>query len=309
MVCGGCGSPNPDSVRFCGHCGLNLADTSLSQTIISTPEGTAAVPALASRTRADTGVITPPPDSSQAMTIATPATDSDSMTMAAPSQAQSAGTLDLQPGASFGSRYQIECLLGEGGMGAVYKVYDSELGREVALKLVKPELAKSAQTMQRFKRELLLASKISHKNILRIHDLGDWNGIKFITMAFVEGCDLAGLIEKNGRLPFDQAVKFAKQLCAALDAAHSEGVVHRDLKPQNILIDQQDNLYVSDFGLAKSLEPEATMMTRVGQIMGTPRYMSPEQVEATDVDHRSDLYSLGLIFYEMFTATLPFRGE
>jgi tetratricopeptide (TPR) repeat protein len=215
----------------------------------------------------------------------------------------------FEPGSSFGTRYRIEKLLGEGGMGAVYKAYDSELGRTIALKLVRPELATSPQTMARFKQELLLASKISHKNILRIHDLGDWNGIKFITMAFVEGPDMAGLVDKTGRLPFDRALKFTRQLCAALDAAHSEGVVHRDLKPQNILVDQADNVYISDFGLAKSLEAEATMMTRTGQILGTPRYMSPEQVEAKQVDHRSDLYSLGLILYEMFTADVPFRGE
>ena len=223
-------------------------------------------------------------------------------------QIETGGTL-LRPGSSFGSRYRIEALLGEGGMGAVYKAQDSELGRTVALKLVRPELASSAHIMQRFKQELLLASRISHKNILRIHDLGDVEGTKFITMAFVEGPDLANLIEQTGGLPFDRALKFSKQLCSALEAAHHEGVVHRDLKPQNILIDKADNLYVSDFGLAKSLEPEATMMTRVGQVLGTPRYMSPEQVEAKEVDHRSDLYSLGLIMYEMFTSDVPFRGE
>jgi len=194
-------------------------------------------------------------------------------------------------------------------MGAVYKAYDSEIGRVVALKLVRPELAINPQTMRRFKQELLLASKISHKNILRIHDLGDLGGIKFITMAYVEGSDLAGLIDKQGRLPFDRALKYTRQLCAALEAAHNEGVVHRDLKPQNILIDQSDNIYVSDFGLAKSLEAATTMMTRTGQIMGTPRYMSPEQVEAVEADHRADIYSLGLIVYEMFIADIPFRGD
>ncbi|HEX6897195.1 MAG TPA: serine/threonine-protein kinase, partial [Bryobacteraceae bacterium] len=198
-----------------------------------------------------------------------------------------AGDTQLRPGTSFGSRYQIEKLLGAGGMGAVYKAYDSELGRTVALKLVKKELNTSRQIMQRFKQELLLASKISHKNILRIHDLGEVDGIKFITMAFVDGADLAGLIEKNGRLPLERALKFAKQLCSALDAAHTEGVVHRDLKPQNILIDHNDQLYVSDFGLAKSLEPDMTAMTQAGQVLGTPRYMSPEQVEAKEVDPRS----------------------
>jgi tetratricopeptide (TPR) repeat protein/TolB-like protein len=237
-----------------------------------------------------------------------PADDRTEILETAPLEEEDADT-QLRPGSSFGTRYRIEKLLGAGGMGAVYKAYDTELGRMVAIKLVRRELATSRQIMQRFKQELLLASRISHKNILRIHDLGEVDGIKFITMAFVEGADLAGLVEKNGRLPQDRALKFAKQLCAALDAAHSEGVVHRDLKPQNILVDHADQIYVSDFGLAKSLEPDMTAMTQAGQVLGTPRYMSPEQVEAKDLDQRSDLYSLGLIFYEMFTAELPFRAE
>jgi serine/threonine-protein kinase len=193
-------------------------------------------------------------------------------------------------------------------MGAVYKAWDSELDRTIALKLIRPELAASPQTLARFKQELLLASRISHKNVLRIHDLGDLNGVKFITMAYVEGSDLAAVLA-GGRLPFDRAMKYARQLCAALDAAHGEGVVHRDLKPQNVLIDRADNACISDFGLAKTLEPDLTMMTRTGQILGTPRYMSPEQVEAKEVDHRSDLYSLGIIMYEMFTGAGPFTGE
>jgi serine/threonine-protein kinase len=215
----------------------------------------------------------------------------------------------LSAGMSFGTRYRIESLLGQGGMGAVYKAVDTELGRTVALKVVRPELASNPQTMSRFKQELLLASKISHKNILRIHDLGDSSGVKFITMAFVEGTDLAGLIDREGRLAFDRALRFTRQMCAAIEAAHNEGVVHRDLKPQNILIDHADNVFVTDFGLAKSLESDVTAMTRTGQLLGTPRYMAPEQVEAGDIDHRADIYALGLIMYEMFTGALPFRGE
>lgn len=253
---------------------------------------------------------TPVPDNARQCPGCGSATDPDDKTGVMDARPQTAEPTHggLQPGSSFG-RYRIESLLGEGGMGAVYKAYDAELGRMVALKLVHAELATSPQIMQRFKQELLLASKITHKNILRIHDLGDVNGVKFISMVFVEGSDLFSLIEKTGGLALDRALKFAKQLCGALEAAHDEGVVHRDLKPQNILIDKSDNLYVSDFGLAKSLAPDLTTMTRVGQVLGTPRYMSPEQVEAKDVDHRSDIYSLGLIFYEMFTASLPFHGE
>jgi len=194
-------------------------------------------------------------------------------------------------------------------MGAVYKAYDKDLDRTVALKLVRPELTVDPGAMQRFKQELLLASKISHKNILRIHDLGDVNGIKFISMAYVEGEDLHQVLKKGGKLAVDRAVRIARQLSAALEAAHNEGVVHRDLKPQNILIDKADSAYISDFGLAKSLESDSAGMTRTGQVLGTPRYMSPEQVEAKPADHRSDLYSLGLIFYEMLTGVVPFAGD
>lgn len=194
-------------------------------------------------------------------------------------------------------------------MGAVYKAQDLELDRTVALKIVRPELAASTETMQRFKQELFLASKISNKNILRIYDLGDSGAFKFITMAYIEGMDLASLLENSERLQLDRALNLAAQLCGALEAAHSEAVIHRDLKPQNILIDRSDRLYVSDFGLAKSVAPEASSLTRTGQLLGTPRYMSPEQVEGKEVDHRSDLYSLGLILFEIFTGELPFRGD
>lgn len=215
----------------------------------------------------------------------------------------------LAPGSAFGPRYRIEGLLGEGGMGKVYKAYDSELDRTVALKLVRPELASSRASMDRLKQELLLASRVSHKNILRIHDLGDVAGLKFISMAFVDGKDLHHLIATEGRLPVDRAVRIARQLCLALDAAHSEGVVHRDLKPQNVLMDSHDQVFVSDFGLAKSLEGPSSVMTIAGEILGTPRYMSPEQAESKPADHRSDLYSLGLILYEMVTGDFPFGSD
>ena len=176
-------------------------------------------------------------------------------------------------------------------MGTVYKAYDKDLDRVVALKLVRPELTADPEVMQRFKQELLLASKISHKNILRIHDLGDHNGTKFISMAYVEGQDLHRILQQQGRLPVERAVHIACQLCSALDAAEAEGVVHRDLKPSNILCDQAGNVWVSDFGLAKSLESDLGI-TRSTQFLGTPRYMSPEQAEAKPVDQRSDIYAL-----------------
>jgi tetratricopeptide (TPR) repeat protein len=215
----------------------------------------------------------------------------------------------LEPGDELGQRYRIEQLLGQGGMGRVYKAYDKELERMIALKVLQPELVSDPNALQRFKQELLLASRISQKNILRIHDLGEADGVKFISMAFVEGEDLHHLLRTHGRLSVDRAVKIAQQLCEALDAAHSEGVVHRDLKPQNILMGKNDQVYVVDFGLAKSLEASAAGMTRTGQYLGTPRYMAPEQVEAKPVDSRTDLYALGLILFEMLTGEEPFKGD
>jgi eukaryotic-like serine/threonine-protein kinase len=232
-----------------------------------------------------------------------------STSSSAPSESPSISLAELGPGSRFGPRYRIEAVIGEGGMGKVYKAHDSDLDRTVALKLVRPELAKDGNSLQRFKQELLLASRISHRNILRIHDLGDVDGVKFISMAFVQGMDLHDLIAKQGRLPVERAVNIAKQLAGALEAAHAEGVVHRDLKPRNVLIDVDDHIYVSDFGLAKSLDADKTGMTRVGEVLGTPRYMSPEQAESKAADNRSDIYSLGIIFYEMLTGEVPFTGE
>jgi len=212
-------------------------------------------------------------------------------------------------GSDFGPRYRIETLLGQGGMGRVYKAYDKELNRTVAIKVVRQGAMGEADALNRFKQELVLASKISHKNILRIHDLGEVNGMKFITMAYVEGKDLHQIIKENPKLPLERVLKFATQLAGALAAAHAEDVVHRDLKPQNILLDKSDQVYISDFGLAKSFAEGAVGMTQTGAFLGTPRYMSPEQVEGKPTDGRADLYAYGLILYEMVTGDVPFTGD
>jgi eukaryotic-like serine/threonine-protein kinase len=215
----------------------------------------------------------------------------------------------LKPGSDFGPRYRIEALLGQGGMGRVYKATDKELSRTVAIKVVRQGVVGEEDALNRFKQELILASKISHKNILRIHDMGEVAGMKFITMAFVEGQDLHQLIRDNPKLPLERVLKFAQQLAGALAAAHAEDVVHRDLKPQNILVDANDQLYIADFGLAKSYAAGAVGMTQTGAFLGTPRYMSPEQVEGKPTDGRSDLYAFGLILYEMVAGDVPFTGE
>jgi eukaryotic-like serine/threonine-protein kinase len=215
----------------------------------------------------------------------------------------------LEPGMDFGPRFRIEQLLGEGGMGKVYKAVDKELGRTVALKILQPELTKDPSVILRFKQELLLASRISHRNILRIHDLSEFDGVKFITMAFIEGRDLNQILKEEHRFTMERSMKIGRQLCDALDAAHAEGVVHRDFKPHNVLVGNNDHVYVSDFGLATSLETAKMGMTRTGAFVGTPRYMSPEQVEGKTVDSRSDLYSLGLVLYEMVSGEVPFAGD
>jgi len=222
---------------------------------------------------------------------------------------QMVDTSALPPGSDFGPRYRIEALLGQGGMGRVYKAYDKDLDRVVALKVVRHGVMGEMDALKRFKQELVLASKISHKNILRIHDMGEVGDTKFITMAYVEGQDLYGILRENPKLPLERVLKFATQLAEALAAAHAEGVVHRDLKPHNILVNKEDQIFVSDFGLAKSFEEGAIGMTRTGAFLGTPRYMSPEQVEGKPADQRSDLYAFGLILYEMVTGDVPFTGE
>jgi len=215
----------------------------------------------------------------------------------------------INTGADFGPRYHVESLLGSGGMGKVYKARDRELERIVAIKVLRPDLMTDSMALQRFKHELLLASSISHPNILRIHDLGEYKGIKFISMAYVDGGDLTQVLRKEGRLPLDRVLNIMRQLAAALAAAHGVNVVHRDLKPQNILMGSADHIYVTDFGIAKTLESDRTSVTRTGAVLGTPLYMSPEQVEGKPLDHRSDLYTYGLILYEMLTGVLPFSGD
>jgi eukaryotic-like serine/threonine-protein kinase len=213
----------------------------------------------------------------------------------------------LQEGSVIADRYEILKMLGQGGMGAVYKARDRELDRLVALKVIRPELAGHASILQRFKQELILARKITHRNIIRIFDLGVADGLRFITMEFVEGQDLASLLDAQPKYPPEATVKILRQVCAALEAAHAEGVVHRDLKPQNIMIESSGRVCVMDFGLARSLE--ANGLTQAGAIMGTPAFMSPEQAKGLPVDQRSDIYSLGIIAYVMLTGQTPFKAD
>ena len=210
-------------------------------------------------------------------------------------------------GVLLADRYEILQLLGQGGMGAVYKARDTELERLVALKLIRPELASNPEILRRFKQELILAREVTHRNVIRIFDLGQAKGVKFITMEFVEGRDLRTVLKERGKLSPEEAVQIIAQVCRALEAAHAAGVVHRDLKPQNIMLDAKERVYVMDFGIAHSLETPG--MTQTGALMGTPEYMSPEQAKGMKVDARSDLFALGIIFYEMLTGASPYKAD
>jgi tetratricopeptide (TPR) repeat protein len=300
MLCPYCRAENADTSLRCAHCGnafpvVDDAETMMGGGAAAAKQAAGHPPATAS------GVLTPPPGSS-AGSVPGPGAGTSWPTYVG-------RITQLEPGTEFGPRYRIEAMIGEGGMGTVYKAYDRDLDRVVALKLLRAELTADTDAMRRFKQELLLASKISHKNILRIHDLGDAGGIKFISMAFVEGEDLHAVLKREGKLSVERTLSIARQLCGALEAAHNEGVVHRDLKPHNVMLDKSGTAFISDFGLAKSLDAGAVGMTRTGEYLGTPRYMAPEQVEAKPVDHRTDLYSLGLILYEMATGDVPFTGQ
>jgi len=214
---------------------------------------------------------------------------------------------ELTTGSTFAGRYQIIEELGKGGMGKVYRVIDKKLNEEVALKLIKPEIASDKKTVERFSNELKLARKIVHKNIARMFDLNEEKGTHYITMEYVRGEDLKRLIRKIGQLSAGQAIPIAKQVCEGLAEAHRLGVVHRDLKPQNIMVDEEGNARIMDFGIARSIKAKG--ITGAGVMIGTPEYMSPEQVEAKETDQRSDIYSLGVIFYEMVTGRVPFEGD
>ena len=228
--------------------------------------------------------------------------------------------VSLVPGSVLGGRYKILKRLGEGGMGSVFKAHDTEVDRIVALKVIRPELAGSAEVLQRFRQELVLARQITHRNVVRIYDLAIADGVRYISMEYIEGQELGDILRRRGKLPAKEAAEIMLQVCYGLATAHGAGVVHRDLKPQNIMVDEQGRAAVMDFGIASSmdtaslLEPSSPAamegsgnLTRVGSLLGTPRYMSPEQTRAEKLGIHSDLFTVGLILYELCVGNLPPR--
>jgi len=277
MFCAYCGAETQTGEGRCRACGRPLPDLTASRaaaTVLTgagvavvSPDGVLTIDPLSSPTHLDPGLAGP-----------------------------------LMSGQAFGTRYHIIRELGRGGMGVVYQAWDEELGVAVALKTIRadatldPEAARERE--QRFKRELVLARQVTHKHVVRIHDLGEINGIKYLTMPFIQGETLGARIRREGHLPVARALRFAKQIVSGLAAAHEEGVVHRDLKPANVMIDAEDEAVILDFGLARSVSG-MTIGTTTGAVMGTVEYMAPEQASGSHVDQRADIYAFGLIFHEM----------
>jgi HAMP domain-containing protein len=217
----------------------------------------------------------------------------------------------LSPGKMLGTRYEIKSVLGVGGMGMVYKANDRELGEVLAIKTLKPEML-SADTgaLERFKSEIKLARKIAHRNVVRTYDLGEVGGLYYISMEYVEGKSLKDLIVERGRLPVSIVMPIAKQLCRALEVSHEEGVIHRDIKPQNMVVQSDGVLKVMDFGIARLVtRPKESGHTEAGMVVGTPEYMAPEQLLGDEIDARADLYATGCVLYECLTGRVPITAD
>jgi eukaryotic-like serine/threonine-protein kinase len=225
--------------------------------------------------------------------------------------AQRVAAAGLVPGSTFAGRYEVKEILGQGGMGTVFKAVDRELGEVIAIKTLKQEfLAQDPSALERFKSEIRLARKISHRNVVRTHDLGERDGVYFITMEYVEGTSLKQLIRARGRLPIPIALSVGKQLARALEIAHEQGIIHRDIKPQNMVVEPDGVLKVMDFGIARlASRPQESGVTQAGAIVGTPEYMAPEQVTGDAVDHRIDIYAAGAVLYECVTGRTPLTAD
>ncbi len=273
MECPSCHIAQPESAAFCSSCGLDLSWVREGGNTL----GASSLPASA--------------------------VEVQDSTLEFPAAAM------LREGMVFAGRYEIQAIIGRGGMGTVYRARDQHLEEVVALKLILPQLVPMGGILDRFKHETRLARQLSHPNIIKVYDLGQYEDVTYLSMEYLEGTDLRHVIQEHGGLPIPRAVEIAKQICAGLAFAHESGVIHRDIKPHNIFLNKRGRVKLLDFGLAKAIDVSQVSLS--GQAIGTPAYMSPEQAVAQEgqpVDHRTDLYSLGVVLFQLFTGQVPFRG-
>jgi HAMP domain-containing protein/predicted Ser/Thr protein kinase len=245
------------------------------------------------------------------LSVAAPGATRTQMLTVTPTMKLQMGNITmLEPGQTLGNRYEIKSVLGVGGMGMVYKANDKELGESVAIKTLKPEMSADSNALERFKSEIKLARRISHRNVVRTYDLGEINGLYYLTMEYVEGKSLKDLVRERGRLPASVVLPIAKQLCRALEVAHDEGVIHRDIKPQNMVVQADGVLKVMDFGIARlATRPQGAGHTEAGMVVGTPEYMAPEQLLGDELDARADLYAVGAVLYECLVGDVPLTAD
>src|SRR5262245_19686519 len=306
MRCTKCGERNPSELLECAKCGEPLLDaldaTGVARTAVSDP--TKPMPA-ATVVAPSGGTSALPPLSSTAAPANFEITGSIYAASTPARSGATSATGERTLGGTFAGRYEILAIIGEGGMGRVYKARDRELDRVIALKTIRGE--SDADSIQRFKHELVLARKITHKNVVRIYDLGEAEGLKFFTMEYIEGDSLKAYIRRKKHLSASEAIEIARQVLGGLQEAHAQGVIHRDLKPQNIMVEANGTAHLMDFGIARSTETAG--MTATGAVVGTPDYMSPEQVKGEKAGPPSDIFSLGVILYEMVTGDVPYHGD
>src|SRR6266850_215859 len=289
MICPFCGESSSLASGRCTACGAAFAQTTIATGVV--PFDTTGLPPGATFGATINGTTGQPGDPSGGTT---------SLGTAAPTVGNTppiATAGPLKVGQAFGPRYHIIKLLGAGGMGAVYQAWDAELSVAVAVKVIRVDRrggSVSVEAEKRFKNELLLARQVTHKNVVRIHDLGAIDGVKYIPMSYVQGDDLGTVLRREGKVPIARALHLARQIAAGLEAAHDAGVVHRDLKPPNIMVGADDLALIMDFGISASTDEAAT-----GDIIGTLEYMAPEQAAGHTTDARADIYAFGLMLHEM----------
>ena len=267
LECGTCRAVVPDHSRFCPACGACLGGSSAASTV-----------PLAARGALKVGAATPALRSSYT------------------------GEGRFLPGTLLAGRYRIVALLGKGGMGEVYRATDLKLQQQVALKFLPESTALRPDALARFHNEVRIARQLAHPNICRVYDIGEADGLHFISMEYVDGEDLASLLRRIGRLPPVKAVEIARKLCFGVAEAHASGILHRDLKPANVMLDGHGRVRITDFGLAAA----ADQLWREDVRSGTPAYMAPEQLAGKEVSAKSDIYALGLVLYEIFTGNPAF---